>query len=134
LRQKFMEGGSSESLSIASVPMSSQDRLSISFYETFQTSLPKRLSLTVFGGFITSIPRYAGSNLALDLSIKTLTDGHREWLQGDQKAVVLSRESYGPALVEIQRSLAGGNSGKPIETLVAILLLGIYEVPQQIGH
>lgn len=132
LRQKFPNTDSSSPLSIVSVvSMSSQERLSMTFLETFQSGLGPEKSLgAVFGEFITSVPRRSGVHRALDLAMKTLADGHREWLNGDQfaKTVLRSRKSYSLALAEIQRNLGSGFGGKPIETLCAILLLGVYEV------
>jgi hypothetical protein len=118
----------SEAWSIASVPMSGRDRLSFDFSRTFQSTLPQDKSLMMFGKFITSIPRHAGANPALDLAMKTLANGHSEWLNGDQNSVVRSRNYYGPALAEIQKGLTNGYGDKPIEILCAILLMGIYEV------
>jgi hypothetical protein len=128
MRQKFVTNESSAPASLGSISMSPDERLAISLCETFQSTVPRSQSLIMFGKFITSIPRLVGSHPALDLSIKTLVDGHQEWLHGNQDAVVQSRNSYGSALAEIQRNLVAGYGGKPRENLSAIILLGIYEV------
>lgn len=139
-RLKFMDDGvrfktqSNKQSPPRTFPASPSEKLSLEIYQTFEPSLPAIKSVASFSKtiFVSELPRHVGLSLACDLSMKALCLAHGTLLKSSGDRLVQSREQYGRALAELQLCIADPEQARTTGTLCAAMVLGIFEVRQQL--